>query len=151
MTSSTPAVAADVNPLTVTADKATVVRGDSVTLTLTFTNPDSAGIYFSYVSVNPNYGTVIDGLKFEFTSCAGEVSWCNAVAPGSQGGALQYTVPILAGTTRTATLTYRVTEDSTCGGAKNVGFYFYTYRESSAGAFEYTANGPTTLVSCPAS
>ncbi|RJQ82842.1 hypothetical protein D5S17_01125 [Pseudonocardiaceae bacterium YIM PH 21723] len=143
-----PGAQAAANPLTFAVDKTQAVRGDTVTFTVTFTNPEATDVYFSYLSVNPNWATANAGLKYNFTGCTGEVNWCSVVGPESRGGALHYGIPIPAGASRTATLSYQVAADSACGPGKDVGFYFYTYRETSTGPADAVVPGPVTAINC---
>jgi hypothetical protein len=115
--------------------------GDTVTLNVTFTNPETVDVIFTYLSVNWTWETVSDGTKFSTTGCTGQLSLCD-------GHALNYTAPIAPGATRTATLTNVIAADSPCGESTNLSFFFYSYRESSAGAFDLIENSPTVTVLC---
>lgn len=115
--------------------------GDTVTLHVAFTNPENVDVTFTYLSVNWTWDTVTDGTKFSNTGCTGEISFCD-------GNALHYTAPIAPGATRTATLTYQIATDSPCGEGKNISFFFYNYRESTAGAFDLIADSPAVTVLC---
>jgi hypothetical protein len=120
--------------------------GDTVTMSVTFTNPETVDVTFTYLSVNWTWDMVNDGTKFTRTGCTGEISLCSVIPPA--GTALHYAAPIAPGATRTATITYQIAADSPCGAATNLSFFFYNYRESTAGAFDLLAASPVVTVLC---
>jgi uncharacterized repeat protein (TIGR01451 family) len=115
--------------------------GDTVTFTVTFTNPESVDVTFVYMSENLTYDTYTDGTKFTQIGCTGEISWCS-------GNQLHFTAPIAPGATRTATLTYQIATDSPCGENINLNLWFYSYRESAAGAVVGGGFPPNVVVLC---
>ena len=146
--SPTPALADDpVNPLSFTVDKTQAHPGDSVTITLTFTNPEAVDVTFSYASVNPYWWS--SNNLYGFSSCTGDVSWCWLYGPQHSGVEMTHDVTIAPQATRTATVTYDIAADSPCGDGRNIAFSLYTYRESSAGAADLMIwDGPRTDVIC---
>ncbi|TDD63572.1 DUF11 domain-containing protein [Actinomadura rubrisoli] len=131
----TPAMAASV--ITSSFDKAVTHPGETVTLSVTFTNPETVDVTFTYLTVNQSYDTMTDGTKYSQTSCTGEITSCN-----------HYTVPIPPGGTRTLKLTYEIATDSPCGENIGVSVYYYSYRESTAGTFDGVEGGPAVTVLC---
>jgi hypothetical protein len=115
--------------------------GDTVTLTVTFTNPETVDVTFTYLGMIESYPTITSGLEFTEPSYAGEIS-----------DPSHYTVPIAPGASRTMTETFGISPDSQCrGNADNIAplqFLFYSYRESAAGAFDLIAGGPIVSVHC---
>ncbi|HEX6472593.1 MAG TPA: hypothetical protein VF069_26110 [Streptosporangiaceae bacterium] len=111
--------------------------GDTVTLHVTFTNPESVDVTFTYLTANQTYISMQAGVRATETGCTGEISSCD-----------HYTVPIAPGATRTVTLTYEIATDSSCGEGRPLEFYFYNYRESSAGAVDLLAWSPAVTVLC---
>ncbi|MEU8582961.1 MULTISPECIES: hypothetical protein [Streptomyces] len=126
-----PASAAPAAPMTLTVDKATAKPGDTVTVTLTFTNDQTTNTQFVYQSIQPTWNTSQDpALKYAFKSCTGDTVQCDAV---NQSGTLRYHVPILPGATRTAKLTYQIAPDSACGPSRKIELYSYLYYEYQGG------------------
>jgi hypothetical protein len=116
--------------------------GDTVNLTVTFTNPETVDVTFAYLGVSQTWRSQIDGTKYSVTGCTGEISWCDI-------NALHFTAPIAPGATRTATLTYQIAPDSACAEYVHFEFFLYNYRESTAGAFGGIANyTPSVIVLC---
>ncbi|MFJ6214754.1 hypothetical protein ACIQGZ_15685 [Streptomyces sp. NPDC092296] len=149
---SQPAQAADAPPyLTLSVDRATAHPGDSVTVTVTFTNNQSSDVQFVFQSFQQTYQTmyaVAAGLKYTWTGCTDALGApCPAI-----GTVPAYAAPIHPGESRTATLTYLIEPDSGCGGGIEAGFYSYLYYEYAGGAG--TEDGITysgvTQVLCPA-
>jgi hypothetical protein len=132
-----PSASADTPVITSTIDNPTPAPGNTVTMSITFTNNQTTGVSFVYLSVNPDYATAQQSpdLHYTVTSCTGDVSWCPYDAGVDKGGAsLHYTVPIPPGATRTAVLTYQVSPTSGClspttAGNYVIGFYYYFYYE----------------------
>ncbi|MBT2211167.1 MULTISPECIES: hypothetical protein [Actinomadura] len=123
-----PAMAEDV--ITSSFDKQVAHPGETVTLTVTFKNPETVDVTFTYLTVNPTYDTTTDKTKYTMGACAGEITSCN-----------YFTTPIPPGGTRTMTQPVTIAADSPCGQNINVGFYFYSYRESAAGSFDGIVGG----------
>lgn len=144
--STSPALA-DTSPVTSSVDKTTAVVGDTVTVTVTFTNPDASPITFDYLSVYGTYPTWSNSaLIWTFTGCTGDVSWCAAI--GTEGDAMHHNVPIAPGESRTATLTYQIASNSACGNGIAVGLDIYSYREDAQGNTGQIYGGPVTYVNC---
>lgn len=144
-----PAMADPVDPLTFTYDKTEAHPGDTVTIDVTFTNPETVDVTFSYLSIYSTWPTLISDVKYGFTSCTGQISSCWMLyASFDRGAAMHHEVVIPPQATRTVELVYRVAPDSPCGDGRHVGLTFYTYRESTAGAFDEVVPGPHTDVVC---
>ena len=141
-----PAAGADPSPLTSSVDKIYAHPGDTVTLTVTFTNHQTVPVTFSYLSVNPIYATWSSDVEFAMTSCTGEIDACWFGQPEPLAAFIHPTSPIAPGDSRTATITYEIDAESPCG--HYIGFFFYIYRESSAGAVADVPDGPDTMVEC---
>jgi hypothetical protein len=138
-----------VNPLTSSVDKAVAHPGETVTLTLTFTNPETVPVTFGYLSASPTFGTWYSGMQYGITSCTGQVSSCWLSNPSPPMGAyMNPSTSIAPGDSRTVTITYDVAAGTPCGGGRYIAFYFYTYRESSAGNFDRVVDGPGTTIDC---
>lgn len=137
---------ADPNPLTSSVDMYFAHPGETVTLTVTFTNHQAVPVTFSYLSVNPIYATWSSELEFAMTSCTGDVSSCWFGQPEPIAAFMNPTSPLAPGASRTVTITYDIAPDSPCG--QYIGFFFYIYRESSAGNFADVPDGPDTMVLC---
>ncbi|MBF6044540.1 hypothetical protein GO001_04785 [Streptomyces sp. NRRL B-1677] len=126
------ASAADTPPMTVTSDKASASPGDTVTITLKFTNDQTTNTQFVYQSIQPTWNTSQDpALKYAFASCTGDVTRCDVT--GKQSGSMNYNVPVLPGASRTVTLKYTVAADSACGPSRRIEFYTYLYYEYQGG------------------
>jgi hypothetical protein len=147
---SAPAAGADpVNPLTASVDKAVAHPGETVTLTVTFTNPEAVPVTFSYLSATPVYATQVSGVDYAITSCTGQVNSCWNSTPEPWAAYTTLTAPVAPGATRTVDITFQVEPTSACGGGRNITFFFYTYRESTAGYIGQIVNGPAgTVVEC---
>jgi hypothetical protein len=133
--SAKPAVADAV--ITSSFDKEVAHPGDTVTLNVTFTNPETVDVTFTFLTVNTAWPTIYSHTKWSQTSCTGEITTCE-----------HYTVPIAPGATRTATLTFDIAPDSPCGDNTVLQFFFYNYRESAAGAFDLLAWSPDVTILC---
>jgi hypothetical protein len=137
-----PASADPVNPLTASVDKAVAHPGETVTLTVTFTNPEAVPVTFSYLSATPVYATQVSGVDYAMTSCTGQINSCWYSTPEPWAAYMNPTSPIAPGATRTVDITFQVEPTSACGGGRNITFFFYTYRESTAGFVGQIVNGP---------
>ncbi|QXJ21627.1 hypothetical protein AGRA3207_002499 [Actinomadura graeca] len=111
--------------------------GTTVNLKVTFKNPETYDVMFTFLTVNMTYDTITDGTKFKKGECTGEIVDCD-----------HYTTPIPPGATRTLTMPIQIEADSPCGTNINLGFFFYNYRESAAGAFDLVAYSPVATVIC---
>ncbi|WP_067452735.1 hypothetical protein [Actinomadura macra] len=111
--------------------------GSTVNLKVTFTNPENVDVMFTYLTVNQTYETLTDRTKYKLGNCTGEISDCN-----------HYTTPIPPGATRTMTQAIEVEADSPCGPNIRLGLFFYSYRESAAGAVDLLAYSPVATVLC---
>lgn len=137
---------ADDAVVSTSVDKSTVAVGGSVTMTVTFTNPDASTITFDYLSIIPTFTTWSTyGMIFDFTGCTGDVTWCGSL--GAEGEAVHHTVPIAAGDSRTVYFTYQVAANSPCGGV-SVGLVVYSYREDAQGDTSDETNTVATGVTC---
>ena len=148
LATASPAGAAPGDPVTFTVDATEAHPGDTVTVTATFADPDATDVAFSYLSISPNFVTWNAGTKYSFTSCTGQITWCSYLPINNAGVAVQLQAPIPAGQSRTATFTYDIAADSPCGPTQVASFFFYTYRETSAGGTERVVQGPVTNVVC---
>ncbi|MFE2916283.1 hypothetical protein [Kitasatospora indigofera] len=130
------------------ADRTSAHPGESVTVTMTFTNNQTTDVQFVFQSFQQTYETmtaVSAGLTYSWTGCTDDQG--NACTPGVAPG---FTALIHPGEARTATLTYRIGADSNCGGPIKLGFYSYVYYEWAGGAgtedgLSYTGD---TFVNC---
>jgi hypothetical protein len=117
--------------------------GDEVTVDVTFTNPETVDVVFSYLSVYPTWETAISDVQYAITSCTGEVNACSLQRNSFDHTAfMQHQVAIPPGATRSVEIVYQVPSTSPCGDGRAVGLVFYTYRESSAGAFDELIPAP---------
>jgi len=130
-----PASADPVDPLTVSVDKSSAGPGETVTVEVTFTNPQAVDLTFSYLSFQPEWQSEVGDADFDLTSCTGDVSFCSVTgSPGGHSGYMTHDVVIEPADTRTATFTYQVDPEEDCEGLHMyVQYSFYTYYESSAG------------------
>ncbi len=135
-------------PMTMSVDKASARPGDTVTVTLVFTNDQTTNAQFVYQSIQPTWNTSQDpGLKYAFDSCTGETVQCNAA---QQSGTLRYNVPVVPGATRTAKLTFKIAPDSACGPSRRIEFYSYLYYEYQGGQAKKDGIFTTgTDIACP--
>lgn len=136
-----PPAMAGPNPLTWSVDKTVAQAGDDVTVTVTFTNPEAVPVTFSYLSVNPTFATWFYYHDFAITGCGGDVNSCWLGQPQPIAAFTTLTAPIAPGATRTFEVTYHVSATTACGAVE---FFFYTYRESTAGFVGETINAPGT-------
>ncbi|MER5885474.1 hypothetical protein ABT160_16720 [Streptomyces sp. NPDC001941] len=147
----TPASAADAPFLQITPDKATAVPGDTVNVAVKFTNNETTAVQFVWQSFQPSYGTSnavsLSNLKYTWTGCTTDTG-ASCTANGSAPG---YTAPIAPGQARTFTLTYKVEENSNCGGGMDISFYSYLYYEYAGGTAtkDGISNSGNTHVNCP--
>ncbi len=114
------------------ADRTSAHPGDSVTVTMTFTNNQTTDVQFVFQSFQQTYETmwaVAAGLTYDWTGCTDDQG--SACTPGVAPG---FTALIHPGESRTATLTYRIGTDSSCGDTIKLGFYSYVYYEWAGGA-----------------
>ncbi|HEY8544198.1 MAG TPA: hypothetical protein VIL36_04090 [Acidimicrobiales bacterium] len=135
-------------PVTFTVSTSQAHPGDTVTITATFADPDGADVAFSYLSLNPHFVTWFDGPTYSFTSCTGDITWCELRGDDHTALALHHAAPIPGGQTRTATFTYTIATDSSCGPLEEASFFFYSYRETAAGGTDAVVPGPSTIVVC---
>ncbi|HEX6467692.1 MAG TPA: hypothetical protein VF069_01255 [Streptosporangiaceae bacterium] len=127
-----------VTVITASFDTEVAHPGDAVNLTITFTNPETVDVTFTYTNLIEEYDSITDGIKFSGTGCTGEISdSCN-----------HYTVPIAPGATRTMTWPFTIAPDSPCGENKELGLSVYNYRESTAGAFDLIQGGDVVTILC---
>jgi hypothetical protein len=126
---------ADPVPVVVgSVDKTLAHPGETVTVTVTFTNPEAVPVTFSYLGVT-KLAWVSGGLvEYSFTGCTGDLSWCLVVPPDNHTVSAHHSVTIAPGDTRTAAFTYEIAAGSPCGEGESLGLVVYSYRESSAGA-----------------
>jgi hypothetical protein len=96
-------------------------RGDMVTITTVYTNPEAVPVVFSYMAVVPWVPTLTGNVDYDFTGCAGDIAWC-AVAEDGRAAAVQHTV--------------------------GIAFRTYNCRESSAGAVDGFSTAVAVGVSC---
>lgn len=123
--------------ITSSFDTETAHPGDTVALTVTFTNPESVDVTFAYLGWIESWPSIYSGLKFTDTGCTGEITSCN-----------HYTVPIAPGASRSVTRTFAIAADSPCGETMPLAFNLYSYRESTAGAFDLIVSSPSVIVLC---
>lgn len=138
---------ADTPLLAVSSDKVTAAPGETVTLTLTLTNPHDTAVQFVYQSIQPTYATSqATALKYAFSACGGNVSGCDT---GATSGLVHHDVPVAANSSTTVTLTYTIAADSGCG--SRIDFYTYLYYEYQSGAANDSGifDVPGNEVTCP--
>ncbi len=140
---------ADATPeISVTVGSTSVTPGQTVTVTVQFTNTQATDVNFIYESLSPDYATAHEtGLDFAYQSCSGNDSWCNTAG---QTVAWYDNPPIAPTASQTVTLTYEVLPDSACG-TQTIDFNFYDYDEynsdtNNEGALFGTS--PATAVNC---
>jgi hypothetical protein len=140
---------ADTSPeISVTVGATSVTPGQTVTVTVQFTNTQASDVNFSYQSLSPDWTTSNEtGLDFAFQSCTGDESWCG---PSGQTVAWYDNPPIAPNATQTVTLTYEVLADSACG-SDTIAFNFYDYDEYNSDTNNEGAlfgTNPATTVNC---
>ena len=140
---------ADTSPqISVTVGASSVTVGQTVTVTVQFTNTQATDVNFIYQSLSADWTTSNEtGLDYAFQSCSGDDSWCDATG---QSVAWYDNPPIAPNATQTVTLTYLVLPDSACG-SDTIAFNFDDYDEynsdtNNEGALFGTS--PTTTVNC---
>ena len=140
---------ADASPeISVTVGSTSVTPGQTVTVTVQFTNAQATDVNFIYQSLSPDWTTSQEtGLDFAYQGCSGDDSWCDAA-----GQTIEWydNPPIAPNATQTVTLTYEVLADSACG-SDTISFNFYDYDEynsdtNNEGALFGTS--PVTTVNC---
>ncbi|HEV3361744.1 MAG TPA: hypothetical protein VG247_33415 [Pseudonocardiaceae bacterium] len=146
---SAPASAAPATPgIAVTIGATSVTPGQTVSITVQFTNTQSTDVNFTYESLSPDWPTSNEtGLDFAFQSCSGNDSWCDLA-----GKTVEWydNPPIAPGASQTVTLTYEVLPDSACG-TQTIGFTFYDYDEYNSDTNNEGATfdaPPSTTVNC---
>ncbi|HWE89645.1 MAG TPA: hypothetical protein VG317_09310 [Pseudonocardiaceae bacterium] len=72
----TPALA-DPPELQVTLSSDTINPGQTVTITVTFTNIQATPVQFVYESLSPDYYTQMTTAIYTFQSCTGDDTWCD--------------------------------------------------------------------------
>lgn len=150
-----PPAQADPAPTVSATFSAGVVHpGESVTMAVTFTNPEAVPVTFAYLSANPTFHTwFYSGVKYRITSCTGQMWACWPSNPDPPMAAYIHAAyptgaPLGPGQSRTQTITIQVDPASPCGG-RQIAFFFYSYRESAAGNVSGpTIDGPGLLVDC---
>lgn len=143
-----PAFADAAPEITVTVGSTSVTPGQTVSITVQFTNAQTTDVNFIYQSLSADYTTSNEtGLDFAYQSCTGNDSWCDTA-----GKTVEWydSPPIAPGASQTVTLTYQVLPDSACG-TQTIAFNFYDYDEynsdtNSEGALFGTS--PATAVNC---
>lgn len=140
---------ADTSPdISVTVGATSVTPGQTVTVTVQFTNTQATNVNFIYQSLSADWPTSQEtGLDYAFQSCTGDDSWCSA---SGQTVAWYDSPPIAPEASQTVTLTYEVLPDSACG-TDTISFNFYDYDEynsdtNNEGALFGTS--PATTVNC---
>ena len=144
-----PASASPATPgIVVTVGATSVTPGQTVSITVRFTNTQSTDVNFIYESLSPDWPTSNEtGVDFAFQSCAGDDTWCDTA-----GKTVEWydNPPIAPGASQTVTLTYEVLPDSACG-TQTIGFTFYDYDEynsdTNAEGAQFDAP-PSTAVNC---
>jgi len=142
---------ADTSPdISVTIGSTTVTPGQTVTVTVQFTNTQATDVNFIYQSLSADWTTTHQepsAPDFSFQGCSGDDSYCDAA-----GQTIEWydSPPIAPGASQTVTLSYLVAADSPCGGY-NIAFNFYDYDEynsdtNNEGALFGTS--PFTTVNC---
>jgi len=126
---------ADAAPVSLGISTTGAHRGDTVTITTVYTNPEAVPVVFSYMAVVPWVPTLTGNVDYDFTGCTGDIAWCAVVEDG-RAAAVQHTVEIAPGATRSASFTFRIADESPCGPTVGIAFRTYNYRESSAGAVD---------------
>ncbi|MFD9560885.1 hypothetical protein [Streptomyces sp. NPDC059994] len=133
--------------LTITSTQPTVTPGQTVNLSMTFTNNRTTDVWFVYQSLQPTWQTTQrPDLKYSIASCTASGVTCTGAGTTSIG--VQYAVPVAPGTSRTVTLDVQIAADSGCNGS--IGFYTYLYYEynDSQSHKDGTFFSPTTRVNC---
>jgi hypothetical protein len=140
---------ADTSPdISVTVNSTSVTPGQTVTITVQFTNTQATDVNFSYQSLSADWTTSNEtGIDYAFQSCSGDDSWCGA---SGQSVAWYDNPPIAPSATQTVTLTYEVLADSACG-SDTISFNFYDYDEYNSDTNNEGAlfgASPVTTVNC---
>jgi hypothetical protein len=104
--------------------------GDTVNLTVTFTNPEAVDVVFVYLNFIPRYDMIFTGVGWTYGACTGETTDCP----------IHPIVPVAPGATRTLTQSFHVGSNSACGGDATLVFRIYNYFESAAGNVETGAD-----------
>lgn len=125
--------------------------GETMTVTVTFTNPETVPVTFAYASINPIYRSWVNGRQYALTGCTGEMASCWFSNPSPPMAAMMHPVyptgaPLAPGASRTQTITLQVEPTAPCGA--EIGFFLYSYRESSAGNIVEMQDGPDAFVQC---
>jgi hypothetical protein len=146
-----PAQADPVPTVTATASTVWAHPGDTVTITVTFTNPETVPVTFGYLSLNPTYQNWSQGRIYRFTGCSGQMVSCWYSEPDPPMGVRMHPayptgVPIGPGESRTQTVTLLVEPTAPCDAG--MGFFFYSYRESTAGNVSEMPMAPHIGVVC---
>jgi hypothetical protein len=131
-------------------DKPVVHPGETVTVTAVFTNPETVPVTFAYLGVDRVGWFSSPDVRYAFTGCSGDVTWCAVSEPDARTAAAHPTAAVAPGDTRTVTFTFQVLPDSACGEDQQLALLAYSYRESSAGATSSSTYGfaLTTDVEC---
>jgi hypothetical protein len=146
-----PAQADPAPTVTATTSTAWAHPGDTVTITVTFTNPETVPVTFAYLTLNPTYQNWSQGRNYRLTGCSGQMVACWFSNPDPPMGALMHpayptSAPIGPGESRTETITLVVEPTASCHAS--MGFFVYSYRESTAGNVSETPMGPHIGVLC---
>ena len=145
------AAGADPGPaVSASVDKQVVQPGETVTLTAVFTNPETVPVTFAYLGVDRIAWFSSPEVRYAFTGCSGDVTWCAVSEPDARTAAAHPTAAVAPGDTRTVTFTFQILPDSACGEYEQLALLAYSYRESSAGATSSSHYGLdlTTDVEC---
>ncbi len=128
--------------LVTTVDKASVLPGGSVTITMTFTNVQSTEVDFVYIGLVEMYNSILSNVLFGETACSGNMIRC-------PGDTTFYLTPVAPGDTRTQTETFQVLPGSGCGESVSMSVAFYLYYEFSGGPWYGVTSGFSTAIPCP--
>jgi hypothetical protein len=144
----TPAGADPDGPLAWSVSHAEARPGDTVTLTITFTNPEAVPVTFGYMSVYPTWQTQTSDVVYGMVDCRGDVTSCWWPHPTARiAYAMHLQAPIPAGGSRTVEVDVAIDPASACGG-RYVHLYLYAYRESTAGSSDQVLPGPNVHIAC---
>jgi hypothetical protein len=138
-----PASAVDsASALVTTVDKASALPGDTVTITMTFTNVQSTEVDFVYIGHIEMYNSITSNVRYTMVGCSGNIVRC-------PGDTTFFLSPVAPGDTRTQTETFQIQPDSGCGESVSVSEVFYLYYEFAGGPWDGLVAGFTTAIPCP--
>jgi len=112
--------------------------GDTVEMTITFTNPEEVDVIFAYLGLAETYDSIFDNVDADYVGCTGDADPCF----------MHPNAPIAPSDSRTVTLTWSIDSASPCGPNIDLAYYVYAYRESSAGNIGGIAGGANLDVTC---